>query len=49
MKHSLANSEPLNKLTGLTSNRHSTLKHKACLTYDQALMKTIKSIARSSV
>jgi len=49
MKHSLANSEPLNKLTGLTTKGFSTLTHKACLTKDQALIETLNSDARSSV
>lgn len=49
MKHSLAMSEPLNKLTDLMSKGFTPLKHKACLTKDQALIKTNKSNARSSV
>lgn len=49
MKHSLAAYEPLNKLTGLTTKGFSTLKHKACLTKDQAQIETNKSNARSSV
>ena len=42
MKYSLANHEPLNKLTGLMSKKFSSLTHKTCLTKDQALIETLK-------